>query len=617
MNEILNCQANRLSDQLALSLFVENQDVLHQQLRQLNGLVKVVELRLDNAPTDLNLNTVVESYPNFEFILCNRAAPQSNYAIDPNPRLLIDWPLGEELPSELLAFRLIHSWHAEQNSKVEDLQEIASRLSAIRREGDLTKLVQWCDYVEDFELYANIDLCFAQGAASQFSRIVSLINGAPFMYVCLPQLQTADGQFDLVIALDRFSNGISEDTEMCGIVGDSTVSTSKSPQLWHSAVSDSFPEKQFAFLPLPVDDLERFEQLINACEFKALAVTNPHKVWAEKYALVASGYGAANFLLQCGQNYHAYSTDGVGALEALAEHSFTPENNLLVIGNGGASRAVVAFAIQHGIEVAVTARRPQLCADWGCEVYSFDEVDLQKFDAIIQATTLGSEQQPGCVLESHSMAAGTLALDMVYRPANTAWLKHASDCEAVPIMGIEMLIAQFRAQFELYAAKPPLVLIGMRGVGKSTIAAMVAKELGLQLLDIDQLLEQQHERDISSWLSEDPKSFRESEVEMLAAAQQNANCVIATGGGVVESPDGRELLKQSTQVVWLQCPPHQLVERIASSSRPALSGLALSDEVLMLCERREQWYQDCSQIAIDSSISIDETAQQVCEFYIN
>ncbi|MDG1404718.1 MAG: shikimate kinase [Planctomycetota bacterium] len=610
-------EKTRLASQLALSVFVENEDSLRNQLDALNGVVAVIELRLDNAPIGLRLNAIVEGYTNFNFILCNRAAPQADYDVEPSERLYVDWPIDSALPASLQRFRVIHSWHAHDAQTKYDLADIADTLSAVRRPHDLCKMVQWCDYVEDFELYADIDLCFAQGAAAQFSRIVSLLNDAPFMYVSLPLLQTAVGQFDLPTATQRFFNGIDAQTDLCGVVGDINVASSQSPQLWHAAMTDVQPQKTFAYVPLPVANTSAFEALIQACQFKALSVTNPHKKWAETFATIASGYGAANFLLASGDGYHAFATDGMGALQALSNHGFTPKHKLLVIGNGGASQSVVKFAQQHQVDVSVCSRRPRLSEAWGCNNFSFDEVRLGGYDAFIQATTLGSEQQPGCVLKARALPAGSLALDMVYRPAETEWLQHAAACGALPVMGAEMLIEQFQSQFDLFNARPALVLIGMRGSGKTTLGQHLANELQLPFLDIDQLLEDQHQRKIDEWIASDLASFRECEAEMLAAALQSPNCVIATGGGIVESEESRELLEQHPKVLLLQCGNELLLERQQQNPRSPLTEHSLEQEIALISEQRQQWYAQCSSQQVDSSLSIAETAEHARLFFIN
>ena len=104
---------------------------------------------------------------------------------------------------------------------------------------------------------------------------------------------------------------------------------------------------------------------------------------------------------------------------------------------------------------------------------------------------------------------------------------------------------------------------------------------------------------------------------MLAAALQAPNCVIATGGGVVETSDGRDLLQQCLNVLWLKCDTETLIERQKLNPRVPLTEVSLAEEVCMLDERRRGWYLKCSKHQIDSSISIADSLQHAIDFYIN
>ena len=180
-----------------------------------------------------------------------------------------------------------------------------------------------------------------------------------------------------------------------------------------------------------------------------------------------------------------------------------------------------------------------------------------------------------------------------------------------------MLIEQFQSQFDLFNARPALVLIGMRGSGKTTVGQHLANELQLPFLDIDQLLEDQHQRKIDEWIASDLASFRECEAEMLAAALQSPNCVIATGGGIVESEESRELLEQHPKVLLLQCGNELLLERQQQNPRSPLTEHSLEQEIALISEQRQQWYAQCSSQQVDSSLSIAETAEHARLFFIN
>src|SRR3954451_19032791 len=96
-----------------------------------------------------------------------------------------------------------------------------------------------------------------------------------------------------------------------------------------------------------------------------------------------------------------------------------------------------------------------------------------------------------------------------------------------------------------------IFLIGPRGSGKSTVAALAAGRLGMGWIDADTLLESRAGQSIRAlFASEGEAVFRQREADLLAELCQLRNHVIATGGGVVLREDNRRLLRQAGLVVW-------------------------------------------------------------------
>ncbi len=115
-----------------------------------------------------------------------------------------------------------------------------------------------------------------------------------------------------------------------------------------------------------------------------------------------------------------------------------------------------------------------------------------------------------------------------------------------------------------------VVLVGLRGAGKSAVGALLAERLAWSFVDLDAALEEKTGRSIRSFFEADEVArFRELEAETLAAALEGEPFVIATGGGVVEAAGNRALLEPEF-TVWLQAPPEVLAERTAGSGRPSL-----------------------------------------------
>lgn len=150
-----------------------------------------------------------------------------------------------------------------------------------------------------------------------------------------------------------------------------------------------------------------------------------------------------------------------------------------------------------------------------------------------------------------------------------------------------------------------VALIGPRASGKSTLARALARRLSWPALDGDELVAAEVGRDAGRYLEEEGEAaFRVVEERVtLRALAAGPPRVVALGGGAVLSAAVRKALRRpGILVVFLEAPPDCLVERIraASTRRPALTGLALREEVRMLLEQRLPLYRRLAQLRLNT-----------------
>lgn len=155
-----------------------------------------------------------------------------------------------------------------------------------------------------------------------------------------------------------------------------------------------------------------------------------------------------------------------------------------------------------------------------------------------------------------------------------------------------------------------VVLIGMRGSGKSTVGKALANRIFARFLDTDDLVVAKAKKSIFEIFEhEGEQEFRQKERRALTlAAKQHGPVVMATGGGVVLDPDNREILKKAGMVVFLRAPCHVLVKRLAKDERvrPSLiPGLSLEKELCELLLMREPLYLDVAHVVVDASFPVD------------
>jgi shikimate kinase len=136
-----------------------------------------------------------------------------------------------------------------------------------------------------------------------------------------------------------------------------------------------------------------------------------------------------------------------------------------------------------------------------------------------------------------------------------------------------------------------LYLIGMMGVGKSTVGQHLAAQLGYRFLDTDRLIEQTTGQSISDFFAEQGEAaFRDIETQVLAQLAAYTRLVVATGGGIVLKQQNWSYLQYGA-VVWLDAPIDLLVERLTGDrTRPLLQAADLRLKLETLLSQRQAHY---------------------------
>jgi shikimate kinase len=155
------------------------------------------------------------------------------------------------------------------------------------------------------------------------------------------------------------------------------------------------------------------------------------------------------------------------------------------------------------------------------------------------------------------------------------------------------------------AKRENIFLIGCRGVGKTSVARLLAEPLGWNWVDADAVLEASYGRSIRALFSEEGEAaFRDMEAQVLEELCCRRRQVIATGGGVVLRAENRERLRASGWVVWLTADAATLWHRVQADAttaerRPNLSGGG-PDEVVEVLRQREPWYRCCADLIVST-----------------
>jgi shikimate dehydrogenase len=241
------------------------------------------------------------------------------------------------------------------------------------------------------------------------------------------------------------------------------VAHSRSPAMQNAALRELGLAGEWSYeaIDLTTGELEPWMRAMDGEGFVGANVTVPHKeaalALADKASEAAHEIGAANTLSLAGGEIHADNTDAPGLLAALPR---SPRGErALVLGAGGAARAVVWALLREGAEVEVWNRTPsrahRLCAELGGR--PVEAPDLRNFELIVNSTSVGLQGEDPFVelpfdpshLEDHHTV-----VDLVYGAEPSKLLTIAVAVGAATVDGLEVLVRQGALSLEIWTDLP-------------------------------------------------------------------------------------------------------------------------------------------------------------------
>jgi len=280
---------------------------------------------------------------------------------------------------------------------------------------------------------------------------------------------------------------ISGKTKVCGIIGE-PIEHTLSPTM-HNAAFEKL-NLDFVYVPFKVKMgmLREAIRGVRSLGIIGLNVTMPYKSAVMRHLdevdLVARRVGAVNTILNDEGSLIGYNTDGVGALNALKENGVTLNGkNLLLLGAGGAGKAIAFHTAQEVEKFIILNRTPQkakklaeaLRREFGKKkiignILSIKNMkeELKDADILINATSIGMHPNINQSLVPPNLIKPDLCvMDIVYNPPETKLLKDAKAAGAKTVSGIEMLIHQGTASFEVWTKHPaPVEVMRQAAFGK-------------------------------------------------------------------------------------------------------------------------------------------------------
>jgi shikimate dehydrogenase len=263
------------------------------------------------------------------------------------------------------------------------------------------------------------------------------------------------------------NTAVNGETRVTGLIGDPIAHT-RSPAILNAGFVACGLNWIYVPFPAPEGRGSDAVKAARALGLAGLTVTMPHKADAahacDELTPAAAALGAVNVVtVGEGGRLLGASTDGEGLVRSVREEGFDPAGrDALVLGAGGAARAVVLALANAGARVTVAARRlPAAEAaaglavagsddlDGGGTAVTLDDVDPGAYALVVNATPLGMQGEPGPVAVDR-LNPGQFVVDTVYHPMETPFLAAARARGIQCTSGLGMLVHQAALAFELW-----------------------------------------------------------------------------------------------------------------------------------------------------------------------
>lgn len=363
------------------------------------------------------------------------------------------------------------------------------------------------------------------------------------------------------------------------------------------------------------------EDFLRNGDFTGINVTIPYKKdvipFLDELSPTAVKMGSVNTVVRRKDgSLFGHNTDYFGFTSMVHRSGIqVAGKKVLVLGSGGTSNTAVKALEDLGAQVIIVSRSGE---------NNYDNLHVHQDAAVIVNTTpVGMYPNTG-VSPVDLSCFPTLegVLDVIYNPAKTQLLLDAEKLGLPHENGLWMLVAQAKEAAEYFGGSPlpdsiieivynkmsakmkNIILVGMPGSGKSTIAALLAEQLGRSIIDADQKVIELAGKSIPDIFAEDGEViFRQWETQALSDLGKKSQLIIATGGGCVTQQRNYPLLHQNGMIFWLQ----RELDLLPTDGRPLSQIQKLSDMYAM----RKPMYEAFSDYQIDNNGTCQESIHQI------
>ncbi len=401
----------------------------------------------------------------------------------------------------------------------------------------------------------------------------------------------------------------------CGLLGEK-LSHSYSPAI-HARLGD------YAYTLIEKDPAD-VGAFLQSGSFDGINVTIPYKKTAMAYCAelsdTARAIGAVNTVVRRADgSLYGDNTDAYGFSYMVKSAGISVEGaKALVLGSGGASATVCAVLKEMGTrDVRAISRSGE---------DNYDNLSRHAdAEIIVNTTPVGMYPHNGTSpVDLADFPACRGVLDVVYNPRRTALCLQAEARGIRWESGLTMLVAQAKRASELFAGKKiedscidaitkalrlqmeNIILVGMPGSGKSSVAAVLGEKLSRKVVDSDAEIVRRAGKSIPEIFAQSGEEvFRQLESEVLRDLGKESGLIIATGGGVVTREENYAPLHQNGTLFHLR----RDLEALPTDGRP----LSQSGKLAQMWQVRKPLYEKFSDKEILNDAAVENAAEKILE----
>ena len=376
----------------------------------------------------------------------------------------------KELLNTKKASKIILSHHDfSKTLSLKELESIYNRANSYAP--DYVKIAAFANSINDcFKIFKLLKgkknlIALCMGIRGQITRILAPKFGSFITYAPIEKgRESAPGQLSQRELTEEYNfKTQTPKTKLLGVIGEH-AENSKSRFMHNSNFKKLGLDYIYVPLKVDADELKEFMKNFLLFDFSGCAVTVPHKESIIKYVDEldenAKIIGATNTLVNNKGKLKGFNTDFFGAGQALKEKLSLSGKKILIIGAGGAARAIIYGLKKENTLITVINRAKdraeKLAEEFAIGSGDFKEINelTQTHDIIINTTSVGMNPYPdNCIVDD--LPRQKIIMDIVYNPIQTKLINLAKKRQCITITGERMLVHQAMGQFEKWTGVKP------------------------------------------------------------------------------------------------------------------------------------------------------------------